>query len=45
MAAFPSIGTGYAFGFEGDEIPGWAKVHGLWLEEGARRKMNRHQAV
>ena len=34
MRAFPKIGTGYGFGFEGNEAPPWNEVHHLWLEKG-----------
>ena len=45
MAAFPSIGSGYGFGFEGDEVPDWADVHRLWQDEGSRRQKNRQAAA
>ncbi|WP_205910354.1 hypothetical protein [Rhizobium sp. FKL33] len=40
MVAFPSIGTGYAFGFEAVDRPEWSAVHALWLDEGERRHEN-----
>ena len=37
MRVFPAIGAGYAFGFEAEQMPDWATVRALWLEEGERR--------
>jgi hypothetical protein len=34
MRAFSSIGTGYGFGYDGDDTPHWNKVHQLWLDQG-----------
>lgn len=41
MVAFPSLGTGYAFGFEAMDRPEWSAVHALWLAEGERRHENK----
>jgi hypothetical protein len=37
MKACPSIGSGYAFGFEAAARPDWSDVEALWLAEGERR--------
>ena len=34
MRAFSRIGTGYGFGYDGDNAPPWDKVHKLWLDKG-----------
>lgn len=44
MKAFPSLGTGYAFGFDAAERPDWSVVHALWRAEGLRRAQDASRA-
>ncbi|MBB1248138.1 hypothetical protein [Rhizobium sp. G21] len=45
MQAFPTLGMGYAFGFDAATRPDWTAVHALWLAEGVRRVDQRSEGA